>query len=227
MILVFDLDETLFNEIDYVRSGFEAVSRHIGQKWNHQWQEVNNFMLDILKQEGRGKVFDHALKKFGKPTKANIKKCISIYRLHNPKIALLPDAERCLERFKGFSLYILTDGNKLVQHKKIKALGLEDRVKKVIITYRHGVNKSKPSPYCFLKIAKLERAEPKDIIYIGDDPSKDFIGIKPYGFKTIRIMRGKHRETRLTNHHDAHIEINTLDELTTALISELKRNDRD
>jgi len=226
MVLVFDLDDTLYDETGYVMSGFKAVADFADRTWRIPSADSFTFMERIFKETGRGNVFDKMLKKYNKYSKSNVSRCLSVYRSHEPAIHLLPDATRCLKRFGHLPLYVVTDGNKIVQHKKIKALGLETMVKKAFITYRHGVKNSKPSPYCFLKISNLEKTEPESIFYIGDNPNKDFIGIKPLGFKTIRILRGEHKGVRLKVEHDAHKEILSLDEITPELLKEMENNER-
>jgi putative hydrolase of the HAD superfamily len=118
----------------------------------------------------------------------------------------------------------VTDGNKIVQHKKIIALGLENMVKKYFISYRHGLKHSKPSPYCFLKIAQLEKSDPDKIIYIGDNVNKDFVGIKPLGFKTLRVLTGQHSGISKEKEFEADYTINSLKELTPQLLNKIYGN---
>jgi len=47
-----------------------------------------------------------------------------------PKITLSKEGKACLKRFKDLPKYLVTDGNKIVQLKKIQALGLEPYLKK-------------------------------------------------------------------------------------------------
>lgn len=226
MVLVFDLDDTLYEEASYVMSGFKAVASFADHNWKIPAEDSFSLMKKIFTETGRGHIFDEMLKKYDKYSKANIAKCVSAYRSHEPEIHLFPDALRCLQRFSHLPLYIVTDGNKIVQNRKIKALGLQTKVKRAFITYRHGLKNSKPSPYCLLKISKLEKTEPGSILYVGDNPNKDFIGIKPLGFKTVRILRGEHKDVRLKLEHDAHEEILSLDEITPEMLKEMENNER-
>lgn len=221
MVLVFDLDDTLFDETTYVKSGFEAVAHYLSSKNNFEFNSVLEVMDSILSRKGRGHVFDDTLNYFKIYSKKEVLKCLSVYRMHEPKIKLWKAAEKCLIRFKNHPIYIVTDGNKIVQHKKIVALGLENKVKKYFISYRHGLKHSKPSPYCFLKIAQLEKSNPDKIIYIGDNVNKDFVGIKPLGFKTIRVLTGQHSEISKAKEFEADYTINSLDELTPQLLNKI------
>ncbi|ASR45621.1 haloacid dehalogenase [Paenibacillus kribbensis] len=214
-VFVFDLDDTLYEEITFVRSGFQAVASYLSEQFGINSQEAFSIMWDVLEQEGRGKVFDRVLEHYGMATRRNIRKCLSIYRLHRPDITLSPDADAVLKRLavEGSPIYIVTDGNKVVQYNKIKALGLEERVRKCYITYRYGRHRSKPSPYCFQLIAQTEKVDPSDIIYIGDNPNKDFVGIRPLGYRTIRIRRGHFKDTVKPEEYNADVEVETLDQL--------------
>lgn len=214
MILVFDLDDTLYEEKSYVISGFKAVATYISEKYNLNFESSLQIMLLELDKNGRGRVFDELLIQNAIYSKKEVKKCLSVYRMHLPQIQLTPEAVACIDRFKNLPLYIVTDGNKIVQHKKIIALGVHKLVKKYFITYRFGLKHSKPSPYCFQKIAEMEKVNPEKIVYIGDNVNKDFVGIKPLGFKTIRVKTGHFADLMKDSEYEAEFSINNLNELT-------------
>ncbi|QMU28982.1 HAD family hydrolase [Adhaeribacter radiodurans] len=221
MVLVFDLDDTLYEEITFVKSGFKAVANYLAPLINCPEEELFTKLLNRLEAGGRGSIFNDVLTKYGKNSQKLVTKCLSIYRLHAPEIQLYPDAIRCLERFRHYPLYVVTDGNKLVQQNKVKALHVSDKVKKVFITHRFGIKNAKPSVYCFELIGKLEKTEPANIVYIGDNPSKDFVGLKPLGFKTIRIMRGNYRHLQPGEAYEADRNILSLDEITEEFLKNL------
>ncbi|QNK58378.1 HAD family hydrolase [Paenibacillus sp. PAMC21692] len=212
-IIVFDLDDTLYGELDYVRSGFQVVAEYLENKYRIPCDESFRLMWDSLEEKGRGSVFNDVLIHYNLYSESAVKRCLSTYRLHMPNISLLPDAVDALQILAGHSVYIVTDGNKVVQHNKILALGLYGRVTKCYITHRYGRHHSKPSPYCFHQIAKRENVRPQEIVYIGDNPNKDFVGIKPYGYQTVRILRGAFKDVRMSEAYNAEFEINTLNEL--------------
>ena len=211
-VIVFDLDDTLYDEITYVKSGFRAVAEYFAPKNPDAMFEQ---MLSILEDKGRGRVFDDALTHFGIYSKANVKKALSIYRSHSPKIELNADAKEMLALYKkiGTPLYIVTDGNKNVQANKLKALDLEKWIKKAFITHRYGKIHAKPSPYCFLQIAKIEGVKSEEILYIADNVNKDFMGIKKLGFRTICIKQGMFKDIEKPVEFLAEQEIESLKEL--------------
>lgn len=221
MVLVFDLDDTLYEELTFVKSGFRAVAQYLAPILNADAEQLYTQLVNRLEEGGRGAIFDDVLRMHGKNSKKLVTKCLAIYRLHQPDIQLYPDAVRCLERFRHYPLYVVTDGNKVVQQNKVKALHVLGKVKKVFITHRYGVKNAKPSVYCFQRISQLEKAEPPNIVYVGDNPSKDFVGLKPHGFKTIRMMRGNYRHLQPGEAYEADRNIQNLEELTEALLKSL------
>lgn len=220
MILVFDLDDTLYEELTYVKSGFRAVANYLNEHYSIPTQTGLEFMLGKL-SSGRGRIFNDLLTEYGIYKKELVSKCVSIYRLHQPNITLSPEADACLKRLHSYPQYIVTDGNKLVQQNKIQALGLDRRVKFCYITHRYGIKNAKPSPYCFMKICEREKVAPKEVVYIADNPNKDFVGIKPFGFRTIRILQGSYKDLSLTSEYEAEQQIRSLDELTQEFIKRL------
>ncbi len=213
MIWVFDLDDTLYPEITFVKSGFKAVAHWLGNEFGLNKNEAFDQMLQSLAEKGRGEIFNDVLKKHHLFSKKLLKKCIQKYRLHYPEIKLYPEAKSCLERLNNFPIYIVTDGHKVVQYNKVKALHLDRYTKHIYITYRYGIKHSKPSRYCFELIAKRENASFNQIVYVADNPIKDFIGIKPYGFKTIRVLQGNYKNLKMDEDHEAEININSLCEI--------------
>jgi len=203
MVLVFDLDDTLYEERVYVESGLRAVAefgeRELG--WNSE--SSFHFMVDILDHVGRGKIFDLWLKEFGRHSKGLTRKCVNIYRHHTPNLQLFNSAKELLPHLKEYPMYIVTDGHKLVQEKKVRALGIEMLFHHVYITHRYGVKNAKPSTYCFELIKKRENCSWEDIMYIGDNPSKDFVNLNGLGVKTVRVLTGGQRKMKAMAGYDA------------------------
>jgi putative hydrolase of the HAD superfamily len=51
------------------------------------------------------------------------------------------------------------------------------------------------------------------MIYIGDNPFKDFFNCNKVGIKTVRVMRGMYKEIKVSKFYDAKIKIKNLSEL--------------
>jgi putative hydrolase of the HAD superfamily len=97
-----------------------------------------------------------------------------------------------LEQLKPRPLYVVTDGHKIVQQNKIDALGLAPWLQHAYLTHRYGVANRKPSIRVFELMIGRERCRPQEVVYVGDDPSKDFCGLRPLGVRTVRVLTGRH-----------------------------------
>jgi putative hydrolase of the HAD superfamily len=211
MILVFDMDDTLYPERDYVLSGFNAVSKDLATRFGIDESVAFNRMVSILNSQGRGKIFDKILLEYGIFTKSRVRDMVAVYRSHIPNISLTNDVRELLIKLgKSHQLYLVTDGNYHVQNRKIMSLGLEDLFVKTYATHRHGIKNAKPSVHCFELIAKLENVSISRLTYVGDDPHKDFIGLNAKGARTIRLNQGRFRNIEVDPTFDAGIQIENL-----------------
>jgi putative hydrolase of the HAD superfamily len=217
---VFDLDDTLYDELTFVRSGFRAVAHYLQQNNGLAVDETVSFMCTKL-NTGRGQIFDELLRHYGVYSKKLVQKCIAVYRSHTPDISLNADAKDCLQRFSQRPIYIVTDGNKIVQKNKLMVLGIYEYAKFCFRTYQYGIKNSKPSPHCFLKICERENVTPNEVVYIADNPNKDFVGIKPLGFKTIRLLQGQFADVRESAEFEAEYQIHSLNELTDVYLQSI------
>ena len=212
-VLVFDLDDTLYPELSYVHSGFRAVAAFLSPLLGVPADTLAAGMMAEEAIQGRGQVFDNVLRQHGRWSRALVVACLRAYRQHQPEISLFPDAERALNRFAGQPLYIVTDGHKEVQARKVAALGLAGRVRHAYLTNRYGRHRAKPNPHVFELICRREGVGPAEVIYVGDNVKKDFVGIKPLGFNTVRVLRGNYAHYVADEAHEAARRIHTLDEL--------------
>jgi putative hydrolase of the HAD superfamily len=148
-----------------------------------------------------------------------LQESLSAYRSHKPNISLDDSTKKVLHSFRNVHKYIVTDGNKLVQKRKIEALHLNSIFQHCFITHNFGLQAAKPSIFCFDKIKIIEAVDWIDMVYIGDDPKKDFINLKPLGVKTIRVMTGRYANTDADKNHDAEYRIPNLSYLEDAIQS--------
>ena len=207
-VIIFDLDDTLYGELDYVRSGLSCIALDLEQVLDVSSNQLYQDLLLSL-AENRSEIFDRVLKKYDVWNEELIQQCVSRYREHIPNIKLSTDVLQLIEKLaKEFSLYVVTDGHAGVQNMKLKTLGLSDNpaIKHCYATYALGDDYGKPSPKCFQMICENEQCNPEDIVYIGDNPDKDFLGIRPLGFRTIRLMQGQHSHKIVPPESDAEIK---------------------
>jgi putative hydrolase of the HAD superfamily len=213
--VIFDLDDTLYREIDFVRSGFKAVSEVIEEKYGISKIKFYQKLMRILEKDGRGKVFDTILKNHNIWTKSLVNELVEIYRNHLPNIKLYEDALKTIKllKKKRVRLGIITDGLAYVQRIKIKALGINNLFNEIIFSDDYGRDRWKPNTFPYKKILELLRLTPNEAIYVGDNPLKDFIGAKKLGILTIRLLRGEYKDLKVSEDYQADYNIDNLLEI--------------
>ena len=190
--IVFDLDDTLYLERDYVHSGFRAVSR-----WAAARLGVRGFAEEAwrLFEEGvRGSIFQVAFKNMDhEADPQTIKQMVQVYRCHRPDIRLLPDATQCLARIREkATLCMITDGPLSSQRAKCDSLGLRDIFDWIVFTDEWGPQFYKPHPRSYRFVQERVRPRKCDrFVYVGDNPRKDFTAPLVLGWDTVRIRRPK------------------------------------
>ena len=218
MILIFDLDDTLYDESRFVEGGLKAVA-HLGQaRWGWDAAESLEALQEILAREGRGAVFDRWLERHDAWSRGRVRDCVRAYRNHAPDIQLFPAGRRMIDRYRSRGpLYLVTDGHKIVQRNKVDALGLWPEFRRIFITHRFGLAAAKPSTHCFERIKADAGCEWQDMIYVGDNPAKDFVKLNPLGMTTVRVLTGTHSKVPALAGHDALFTIPDLDALPDVL----------
>ena len=154
-------------------------------------------MWDSLERDGRGSQFDDVVEELGLAGRQSVAELVRVYRHHRPTISLPRRSRAALEELRPRPLYLVTDGHKVVQQNKIDALGLAPYLPPRLPhpPLRH------PQPQALGPGVRADDAPralraPSDIVYVGDDPSKDFRGIRPLGVHTIRVRTGPPRPGR-------------------------------
>lgn len=177
--IVFDLDDTLYGEKEYVKSGYQKVATAFPQIENMEEKLYESFLKG-------GKAFDETLKNAGLDTEENKKKCLEIYRFQQPNIRLYDGVKEMLVnlREKGVKLGIITDGRVEGQKAKIDALGLNGLVDEIVITDElGGVEFRKPNEKAFLLMQEKLGVPFADTVYVGDNLQKDFIAPNKLGMQ--------------------------------------------
>lgn len=213
MILIFDLDDTLYDEMTYVKSGFTAVSEYGSSAFGLNKNKSYQIMIFTLCQEGRGNVFNKWLIKNNIYSKKNLNSCIYTYHHHYPKISLNNHAEKILPALNFYNKYIVTDGHKIVQDFKIKALGITKFFNHIYITHRYGIKHAKPSLRCFELIRKREKCSWDNLVYVGDNPHKDFVSLNKVGAHTVRVHTGSYKNVVAKPGYEAKYRISNLSEI--------------
>jgi len=175
MVVVFDLDDTLYDEIDFVKSGFREIAKFLNS------DEYYEFMYNIFLKEGSGKVFNELIKKFS--LDISLQKLIEIYRFHKPQIKLPKSSLKVLRFAMKYKTALISDGHYIMQQNKFYALNLENFIKFPIFTDFYHTKKPELKAF---KMVMQKYSNEETFVYISDNPKKDFFAPNKLGWKSIR-----------------------------------------
>lgn len=178
--VIFDLDDTLFPEKDYVRSGYRAVAVAFPQIENMEGKLWDAFQRKLP-------AIDAVLEAEGLATAENKTLALQTYRAHQPALRLRIEVAALLTELKKIKkLGLLTDGRPEGQWAKIRALDLEPYFDKIIVTDELGGPAfRKPNETAFRLMQKALDVPFEKMVYIGDNMKKDFIAPEKLGMQTI------------------------------------------
>lgn len=189
--VIFDLDDTLVSEKKYIESGFCHVARILSKKLGITAERIFNELMD-LSNENSKKVFNRFLFRHKiNYTEDIIMHLVEEYQNHLPKIEFYDDVLPCLEylRRKGCKTGIITDGYANSQRQKLIAVKAYDYFDEIIITDELGRKFWKPHPKAFEIMRSKLGIKFNEMVYVGDNPEKDFYISNMFPIKTIRICR--------------------------------------
>ena len=179
--IVFDLDDTLYKEIDFVKSAYIYVCKYIRSRFGIDFfSQIQECIDDGIN------FYDYIISKLHHKHNFSIEKYLELYRFHYPKLSLSADTTEFLnnisDRKIGFS--IITDGRSISQNNKIKALGLSHLAQNIIISEETGYEKPHVNNF---KI--IEKVYPdKKFLYIADNTSKDFLAPNTLKWDTVCLL---------------------------------------
>lgn len=176
--VIFDLDDTLYSEKQYIKSGYRKIADFLGKP--DAAEKLWNYFF-----EGKPAI-DAYLEEIGEEDK--IADCLSVYRNQMPDITLYPGVKDLVEelRHDGIKVGIITDGRSGGQSNKIEALGLNKLVDDIIITDElGGIQFRKPNDISFRIMQNRWEIPFEQMIYVGDNPEKDFQAPKQLGMRCL------------------------------------------
>lgn len=174
-VIVFDLDDTLIKEIDFLKSAYLEIAHYLdGGK------ELYNKM--IYDYYDGANVFKGLVKSYN----TSIDLLLNMYRNHIPKkLPISTQVKTMLTRFKekGAILGIITDGRSITQRNKLIATELNDFFDLIIISEEFGSEKPNKRNYQAFHTSNAD-----NYYYIGDNIKKDFITPNQLEWITIGIL---------------------------------------
>lgn len=191
-VIVFDLDDTLYNEMDYLRSAYISIAKNLDPE---NWRFLFSKMFSLFRS--KEDVFEFVSKKYG----FEKSELIATYRSHKPELHLFDGVMSVIKRIKenNGKIGIITDGRKNTQRVKLDALGITSLVDKIIISEEVGSEKPEERNYLL-----IEEAFPNhSYLYMADNLRKDFISPNKLGWNSIGLA-----DNGLNMHYDSHLYYN-------------------
>lgn len=215
--VVFDLDDTLLPEHEYVASGYAAVSDFLSPILAVPARQITDELWEIFHSADRSRAYNVLLANHGHEDPELIQECVRTYRAHVPTVELSAEARRVLEICLDHGpVGIVTDGPEVMQAAKVRALGLEELGLHVVLSDALGGRDAwKPSPRGMLEVTRMMGVSPTATVYVGDNPAKDFLAARAAGMGSIRYRteRQLHARVEPAGGAEPDAEVNSLDEL--------------
>lgn len=177
-IIVFDLDDTLYKEIDFLKSAFRQIADVIGITG------VYDFMLKCYR-DGEN-AFKMVIQRYN--LSYTVDQLLDIYRNHKPDITLDLSIVATLDELKSreWTMGLMTDGRSVTQRNKIDALGLSEWIEPNCILISEEFGYGKPDEHCYQYF--IERYPNAKFCYVGDNLNKDFVTANKLGWQTICLL---------------------------------------
>lgn len=178
--VIFDLDDTLYSEKQYIRSGYKKIGELLGN------DDATDKLWGYF--EAGKPAIDEYLVEVGLENKKA--ECLNAYRNQVPEITLYEGVVEKIHELKrkGIKVGIITDGRPEGQRAKLKALGLNEMVEDIIITDElGGIQFRKPNDISFRIMQNRWKLPFEQIIYVGDNPNKDFQAPKQLGMRWLYV----------------------------------------
>ncbi|MGJ1194868.1 HAD family hydrolase [Sphingobacterium spiritivorum] len=175
--VIFDLDDTLIYEIDYLKSAYYEIAG--GLDSDNKDQLFDEMYTWYTQKEN---VFDLLVDRYPQNNKKTL---LNIYREHIPELYLNEGAMDLFEfcKLNKYSIGLITDGRSITQRNKLKALGIENFFDQIIVSEEFG--SEKPDERNFRIFMK---DDVKEYFYIADNTKKDFITPNVLGWTSICLL---------------------------------------
>ena len=180
-VVAFDLDDTLYKELDFVKSGYKALAQLVapdGESRAYAYELMLNayntkeIPVDALRAEFPD---------------FSVEELVELYRIHYPELTLSEEVKDILNQLhnEDVHLALITDGRSVTQRNKIAALGLESFFgADIFISEEVGADKLQPHSFAELQCLYPGATE---FYYVGDNPAKDFYQANRLGWHTVCI----------------------------------------
>lgn len=212
-IVIFDLDNTLYDERTFIQNAFQKVAQYIASKYGLSEAYIIATLNSILAREDPTyPIFDELLRILNIPKDNLITTILKIFHNSVDNITPYEDTLEVLDFLsRKYTLILITDGFPITQAKKIDALGIKKFFEKIVLVDEvYGSVHRRPSPVPFLDLLREFNTYGERAVFIGDNIFKDFISPNRLNMLTIRVQRGFY-----SKYQDSHVPYEFRPKITT------------
>ena len=203
-ILIFDLDDTLYDRAEPFRKALEAASGlHIEGDVRAWYGIYSRHSQEMFEANARGEItleeshvlrIRHAAAELGIHMTAEQEVAYQRYYEKVQKDIVMSDTMKELLDFccnAGVLMGILTNGPVKNQNRKVQTLGLEKWIPKERLFISEGIGFTKPDVEAFHYVEKALHTSTEELCMIGDSYSSDIAGAIQAGWKTIWLNKNQ------------------------------------
>jgi len=171
--IIFDLDNTLYNEIEYISRAYRFIGNKISEL-NKQFspQDILIFLIEEFKSNGRKDIYQKLIAEFNSINYSLSEFLNDLRNVPIPENSILIKDELynfILRNINKYKFFIATNGNKTQQENKFRSayIPYKNRIN-IIYCDAFGVDKRKPNPFFINYISKSFHIKLNDMMFIGD-----------------------------------------------------------
>ncbi|NTH64457.1 HAD family hydrolase [Agrobacterium rhizogenes] len=187
---LFDLDETLIDRrssaAEFLKVQYrELVAQHFGDAISEEQYAAYYFKLEEEGLVKKTDLYPALVAALGLPSEAS-GQLLGHFRLRYPDMARpMEGAREALEALRrgGLACAVISNGEGMVQRKKIEVTGIADLIEFALISGELGIRK--PDRQIFAMAAERLGVPPAECVFIGDNPTADVMGALNAGMSAV------------------------------------------
>lgn len=185
--VIFDLDNTLYNEDLYFLEVFKAFSK----RHNLDFDLFERNFTDKFRLESKD-LFTDILKKIDYYTLERQNELFELYKNIDCNLEIYNEAFEIINHLKekNFKLAIITNGIIEAQKNKVKSLNIQNNFDAIIFAREFGSAYEKPHEKPFLKALKDLNTNIEETLFVGDHPFTDIKGAQNINLDALWFSNG-------------------------------------
>lgn len=193
--LVFDLDDTLYPQAEFLQGAWVRVADRCAELTGVDGAPFERELARVAAEgSDRGGIIDRALDSFGLDARLAPELVATFHGFHPDRLTPYDGVGAALEALSArVPLVVLTDGEPNQQRAKLDATGLRSCFRAVVCSDDRGRTHRKPHPAAFRAALDAVGVPASQAVMIGDRPDKDVVGASAAGMRAIRVRQGEHR----------------------------------